>query len=492
MSEPPTPPPAAPQPEPVREPALPAARVRPTGGLRRLWPVWIAVALAASAWAGLRAVDVLVPRGPEIAVRFADAHGLKPGDQLRHRGVALGEVVEVRPAGDLSAVIVRVRLAPGSEAAARAGSRFWIVRPELDLTAVRGLDTLAGDKYLAVLPGSGGPETEFEGLESPPVWEELAPGGLEVVLRAASAVGVRAGTPVTHRGVPVGRVVGVGLAGDGADVKVRAYVEPEFAALVRERTRFWNAGGLRADGSVARMRFDLRLDSLRSLVAGEVAMATPPDSGAAVGTGHTFALEPAEPPEWTAWRPALAVGRLLPGAAAAPEPLRAERRWSEPGMLFGTNERTRLGWVVAVADGLLGPADLLGPPEGKVAEPPVLSVGGKRYPLPEQPVWSAPSGAARVRLADAPRPAWPADRLRRPEAPEDCLAFGDPTRTPHPIDAARLRPSDGRWRLESAAALERNDWHGAAVVSRRDGRLIGVLVFDSEGAASVAPLPEKP
>ena len=91
--------------------------------------------------------------GPEIVIHFDEGHGIKAGDALRHRGIDVGQVVSVDLNADLSGIDVRVRLSSAAAGLARDGSRFWIVRPQLSLTAVSGLDTALGAKYIAVDPG---------------------------------------------------------------------------------------------------------------------------------------------------------------------------------------------------------------------------------------------------------------------------------------------------------------------------------------------------
>jgi hypothetical protein len=81
--------------------------------------------------------------------------------------------------------------------------------------------------------------------------------------------------------------------------------------------------------------------------------------------------------------------------------------------------------------------------------------------------------------------------MRRADAraPEECLAVGDPTSAPLPLAAARLVGGDQSWGLDPAVSLDPT-WHGASVLSRADGALIGmVLVEDDEARVALLPLP---
>src|SRR5690606_28181371 len=97
-----------------------------------------------------------------ITVDFLEGHGLEVGGAIRHRGIDVGHVDKIVLSDDLSGVVVTATLFPGAEGIARAGSEFWIVRPQIGLTQVTGIETALGPKYIAVRPASGGEKEQLE------------------------------------------------------------------------------------------------------------------------------------------------------------------------------------------------------------------------------------------------------------------------------------------------------------------------------------------
>ncbi len=128
-------------------------------------------------------------RGERIYVFFDEGHGLKPGDALLCRGISVGEVRSVELSSDLNGVDVVIDLRLTAAGIAVEGSRFWIVRPQVALTGLSGLDTVVGAKYVAVRPGSGAVERKFVGEETPVL--ERVPGGLEIVVQDRRMGGLR-------------------------------------------------------------------------------------------------------------------------------------------------------------------------------------------------------------------------------------------------------------------------------------------------------------
>ena len=177
----------------------------------------------------------------EISIRFRDGFGLQVSDELRHRGIVVGEVSSVDLNEGLSGVTVSVRLIESAKRLARAGTHFWIERPDVSITRIRGLDTLVGGRYIAVAPGPEEAEqlTKFTGLEDPPMTREQVAGGLEIILEGRHRRGVRAGSPVLYRGHRVGQVISVSLSADASRIEARAYIEPAWGA-------FWDTAQLMA------------------------------------------------------------------------------------------------------------------------------------------------------------------------------------------------------------------------------------------------------
>lgn len=471
------------------ESALPTAVSRPSSPWAR-WLWWLLPALAL--------VTVLIMaagnregRGPLITISFADGNGLAPGDELRHRGIAVGVVEAVTLSRDLAKVDVQVRLQARAAALAQSGSQFWIPEPEISLTGVQGVGALLGGRWLEVEPGDGPATRAFVGLDQSPVTADLAPGGLELILRADDRSGLTAGAPVSYRRCIIGRVLAVGLASDATAVEVRVQIEPAYAGLVRTNSVFWTSSGIAFDSGFLGIGAALEVASLTEAIEGGVAVATPQQPGDRVSAGRRFVLHAEVDEEWLDWRPALPVGSdLLPDGLPLPAPERIELAWQETGLFGGYQQRPSWGLVLAMANdqrSLLAPADRLLPPDDDV------EAGSAVIRLAGNDVAVAPAAVTVDGLAQRPLAmqvagdrVWPAARLRAPDAPEDLVLVDDPLAEPLPVAAATLTHTEAGWQLPWRR-VEPDQWHGAVAVAREDGAVIGmVVVVDRQ--AWVVPL----
>jgi paraquat-inducible protein B len=289
--------------EPKPAESLPSARV--TRPRWRLAIVWV-VPLVAAVVAGYLIASRIQEFGPTITIRFRDGSGVKAGQtELRYRGVPIGEVTEIELSRNREHVLVKTRLRRSAASLARDGSLFWIVRPEVGFGTVRGLSTVISGSYIQVLPGTGKAKSEFTGLEraSP----TLGQPGLKVTLAATQLGSIRPGSPVHYRGIEVGSVTATDLSTDATAALVQVFIAQRYERLVRIGSRFWMVSGVDVNFGLFR-GLEINIESLRTLVAGGIAFATPDDAAAPSAKDGTFFLLHDKPQnEWLEWRPKIPV-----------------------------------------------------------------------------------------------------------------------------------------------------------------------------------------
>ena len=230
---------------------------------------------------------------------FPEGHGLKVEDSVRFRGIDVGVVEEVKLNQELSTVDVSVNLLPFAEPLAREGTRFWIVRPELSVGGISGLETAVGHKYIGLIPGAPDSEwrTVFDGLtNSPPdVFENE---GVEIIVRGEKQHSVASGSPVSYRGVIVGRVLSVGLSQDGRFVDARLRIFEKFTKFVSSETVFWANSGIDFDFKAIPASVRFEMESIETLLQGGVSMLTIANGGKPIQPGDDFALHSSPEDEW--------------------------------------------------------------------------------------------------------------------------------------------------------------------------------------------------
>jgi paraquat-inducible protein B len=240
-----------------------------------------------------------------IKIRFINGRGLAPGrTELRYLGVPVGLVEGVETAE--GRVVVTARLNQGYEFLRREDSFFSIVRPNISLQGITGLETLISGVYIECTPGSSKRLAESFTGRSTIDAEEILQSGLTLNLLSNSTP-INAGSSVYYRGINVGRVTAKSLSSDGRQIMLTVVVEKRYRHLVRANSKFWDSSGLKA--SLGFLQFRIQTESIMA-PDGRIAFATPDNTamGAEAKSGDSFELNHEPRPEWLKWNPSIPVG----------------------------------------------------------------------------------------------------------------------------------------------------------------------------------------
>lgn len=416
----------------------------------------------------------------DIRIQFPAGEGLQVGDTIQYRGISVGEVTYVDLSEDISSVWVGARLVGSARALARQGTQFWIERPRLALTEIRGLETLLGGRYIAIEPSiaESPAASEFVGLPEPPPLPRRD-GSLEIELDSPNRLGLVRGAPITYRGLEVGSVSNVDLSNDGASVKIRAVIDPEYTDLVRFNSRFWPVSGLEIEAGFQK-GVKISVDSVSSWLRGGIAFATPDTPGQHVVTGHRFMLErPKE--EWLEWEPRIAIGREHAIGKEFPSPIRVVASW-RASLLGLYGRRTTECWGIALGDGRLHvPTKFIEDAKEAKAEV-MIEVAGESFPFDENDVETHDSISSILIPYQFQITKWPKERTSKVWRETDVLLIINPEQSePVALDGTRLAVLEKAGLKIAPGVPIASSLNGSPVVSSDTGALIGLLLETKEG-----------
>lgn len=286
---------------------VPRAAYRPAP--RRLSALWFLPVAALVGLVGVLLFQAQASRGMPITIAFEDTAGLEPGADIRYLGTAVGVVRSTRIEWSEGRVVVEAELVPGAEALAASSTRYWIAKPQIGLQGVQGLETILGPRYIEALPDPDGASdrvSAFVGLAGPPV--ETGSADAMLVRLSAPAIGsLTEGVAVRFRGIRVGSVRSVELAGDATSVEIVAAIEQPYDRLVRENSRFWVSGGIGVDFGIF-SGLSVQAGSLDSLIEPAIGFATPRRPGDPPFAGAVFELHSEPDADWLEWTPSIPLG----------------------------------------------------------------------------------------------------------------------------------------------------------------------------------------
>ena len=252
-------------------------------------PVWIIPVVAAlfGLWLTWKYYSA---RGPEVTVRFDTAEGIVAGKTpVLCRSVNIGTVDKVTLTDQLK-VLVTMQMTSDADDLLRQDTQIWVVRPRYGASGISGLSTIVSGNYIELEPGlSKEPREHFIGLEQPPVTPKGVP-GLHIKFIAEDAGGIDPGSPITYKGLSVGKIEKRTFLPGTGQVEFDAFIEGDYGKLVRADTKFWNISGI--DLEVGANGVKLRTGTLEALLLGGVTFSEPKPAtpSAPVADGTVFTL----------------------------------------------------------------------------------------------------------------------------------------------------------------------------------------------------------
>lgn len=227
-------------------------------------------------------------RGPLISIEFENGAGISVDQtEVRFRDIKVGVVESVSFAEGLDGVVALVRLEKEVAPFVDAGASFWVVRPELSVRGVSGLDTVISGIFIEGSWDSqiGPTRTKFKGLETAPLFR---PGreGLQIALRTTPGGSLTDNSPILFRGIEIGLVGPARISREGSFAIAEAIIYEPHGRLITSATRFWDTSGFNV--SIGPTGAEIDFSSLATLLGGGLTFDTFVSGGAPVTDGTVF------------------------------------------------------------------------------------------------------------------------------------------------------------------------------------------------------------
>jgi paraquat-inducible protein B len=229
--------------------------------------IWIVpfIAVMIAGWLAYQYYDQL---GPEIRIVFPENVGLQAGQShIKYRDVPVGTVKRIELEESGSGVVVVARMDKTATPYLNEYTKFWIVKPEVGIGGVSGLDTLISGTYIEMYAQKGGTYKEkFVGLEH--AYRNIGGGEHFVLNTPKGESAVKVGTPLYLKNVKVGQVEYVVLSLDGTSVDVIVFIDKSYVPYVHTDSKFWVRSTLEV--GLANGSLDVKIAPVTDLIQGAI------------------------------------------------------------------------------------------------------------------------------------------------------------------------------------------------------------------------------
>jgi len=248
--------------------------------------IWIVpfIALIIGLWL---AYEHFIQMGPEIKIEFKNSGGLSAGNSvIKFRDVPVGKITKIEINNNKDGVIVYARINKDAEPFLNETTKFWIVKPEVDYSGVKGLDTLLSGSYVKMYAKKGSEEKEsFVGLNSKYIDINS---GYYYAIESSFPVKIKKFTPIYYKGVKVGNVDNISLDTNSKNIVMSIRIYKEYGNLINESTKFWIQSLL--DLRLNDNRLEVNMAPLPILLLGGISLDTKFDKKYDKGFNKIFKL----------------------------------------------------------------------------------------------------------------------------------------------------------------------------------------------------------
>ena len=255
--------------------------------------IWIVpfIALIIAGWLGYKH---FAERGPEIKIIFPQNEGLVAGQSVvKFKNVPVGKVTKIYADAQTEGVVVLVRMNnKESEPYLTEHAKFWIIKPEVGLSGISGLDTLISGTYINVYSKAGGKnfKEKFIGLTQP---YRDSKEGEYFHLISSTGENTSVGTPIYYKNIKVGRVEHLYLGLDNKNIHIIVFIDKQYSSYVHDDSKFWTKSTMNVN--FAKGNIDVSIAPINHLLQGGIVFSSPGnEKNASVAYARVFPLYQSE------------------------------------------------------------------------------------------------------------------------------------------------------------------------------------------------------
>ncbi len=237
-------------------------------GISLVWLLPLVAAFIAT-WLMYKSIS---EAGVPISITFNTAKGIEAGKtKIIYKGIQIGIVNRVE-VGTIQKIIIHAEITPEMKPWLSKKTQFWLVKPQLSLSGISGLETLVSGRYIAIAPVKGKLHKHFVALSFPPL--DIQKKGLRLQLVTKKLGSISQGSKIYYQQMAVGEVQRYYFNTQHEEIIIDIFIEEKFAHLVKNASRFWNTSGIKINANLTE-GVQISTQSLSSIIMGGISFYTP-------------------------------------------------------------------------------------------------------------------------------------------------------------------------------------------------------------------------
>lgn len=194
-------------------------------------------------------------RGILVEVELPEHHGISANNTpIMYRGISVGEITDIHFSDDRNKIIANAAIQADFSDLLNDGTKFVLVEPEFSFAGIKNLDNVFKGNFLSLRAGEGKSTRHFI-AQRQKVVDQTSQRFVHITLNADNAYGLKVGSKIKYRGLPVGEIADISL--DGEKVIFSINIRSKFKTLLRSKNRFYVTGVAQVDVNENGLKVDM-------------------------------------------------------------------------------------------------------------------------------------------------------------------------------------------------------------------------------------------
>ncbi len=242
-----------------------------------------------------------------LNLTFEDIEGLHHNNiKLMYKGIKVGKVSSIKLNKNLNQLDAEAYIYENFKNLCLDGTSFYIVKPDISLKGVSGLDTIIKGSYVNIIKGEGKLKTHFDVYNAKPSKSTLHQ-GKRFNLIAKDSGSLSPSSLVYYKKINIGVIEDIDLDNNTKYVTIKVFIYKKYQNLIRENTKFYNVSGV--DIELSLLGAKIRADSLNTVVFGGISFSTPNSFGNLAKSNAQFKLHEKAQIEWLSFNPEILLNK---------------------------------------------------------------------------------------------------------------------------------------------------------------------------------------
>jgi paraquat-inducible protein B len=206
--------------------------------------------------------------GHRFTLTAKDAENVGKGAAIIYRGITVGTVIDKKLSD--TGVMLTAELNAEHQALLSSDSRFWLSGAEISLSGVKHAARLITGNVVNILPGVSQDRTKNSFALETNAPDLLWAKKRFITVTAKENNGVKAGSQIRFRQLPIGQVNQVSLSKNFEQVEYQVEILPEFSSLLTQGSYFIPESAVKISASLEGIEVQTR--DLATLVEGAISL----------------------------------------------------------------------------------------------------------------------------------------------------------------------------------------------------------------------------